>query len=215
MSFKDNYLELTKNMGGPYSLISKGVKRTIIESIMSGSMPSLANAHTVAKVLGVSLEKLLTGEEPVPEVPDKEKFYEPVPLVAGRISCGHGAQPGDIKDWVWIPKKHLPGGGDNYRYAAIVVKGDSMAPLLADGETVVIDRTDGGLDALKKGSLYAVWKDGHSFVKRLDYDKAADTLYLISENPDHARQHGIEYIKLKKMDNPIMGKVVFSYRGWK
>lgn len=217
MSFKNNYIELTKKYGGPYSLVKKGIKKGIIESIMQGSMPSLDRAYIIAQALGVSLERLLTGRETMPEVPEKEKYYELIPHAKGALSGGQGTvPPGELKGWLWIPKKYLPGGGDGERYAAVTVSGESMEPLLVDGETVVIDRTERDLDAVHKGSLYAVGKEGLSFVKKLEYDKDTGMLFLISENRDHVNRQGVEYIRLKKgMENPIMGKVVFSFRRWK
>lgn len=214
-SFKDIYLELTEKVGGPYSLITKGVKRTIIESVMKGSTPSLENAAEIAKVLGIPLERLL-GVEP-PPIPEKEKHYEIVPLVEGRLSCGPGALPTDeIKEWLWIPRKHLPGAGHANRYAAIEVSGTSMEPLLLHGETVIVDRTDCDIERLKRESLYAVRVDGHNFVKHLNYNREEQTLYLISYNQDYMRQHGVEHIKLKKgMETPVIGRVVFSFRRWK
>lgn len=44
---------------------------------------------------------------------------------------------------------------------------------------------------------------------------SASLIYLLSENPEH-RRHGVEHIRLKKVtDNPVMGRVVFSFRRWK
>lgn len=84
-SFKNNYLEFTKVLGGPYSLMSRGIKRGVITGIMRGSMPSIDNAYKIAQVLGVSLEHLLTGQAPdkismIAESPsmyytDQEKEY--------------------------------------------------------------------------------------------------------------------------------------------
>lgn len=198
--------------------MSKGITRGVISSIMRGSMPSLENAHAIAKVLGVPLETLLGVESP--EVPEKEKFYELVPQVKGSLSCGPGSAipPAAVKDWLWIPKKHLPGGGDKDRYAAVKVAGESMEPLLFDGDTVVIDRTDCDLGKIRKDGIYAVWNEAQdaSFVKHLDYDSAERILTLISYNHDYSRRHGVEHIRLKKVtDNPVMGRVVFSFRRWK
>lgn len=59
MSFKDNYLRLTEKFGGPYTLIRYGLKRSTIDSIMSGSMPAADKALQIAKILGVTVEELL------------------------------------------------------------------------------------------------------------------------------------------------------------
>lgn len=62
MSFKDNYIRLSKNIGGPYSLVSKGVKMGVVTGIMRGSIPAADKALQIAKILGVTVEELLTGE---------------------------------------------------------------------------------------------------------------------------------------------------------
>lgn len=62
MPLKNNYIELSKKFGGPYTLIRHGVKRSIIDSIMRGSMPAADAVYEVAKILGVTIEELLTGE---------------------------------------------------------------------------------------------------------------------------------------------------------
>lgn len=69
MSFKNNYIELSKKFGGPYALITKGVKKGVINSIMRGGYPKINEAHEVAKVLGVTMEELLTGNY------NEEKIY--------------------------------------------------------------------------------------------------------------------------------------------
>ena len=60
-SLKDNFLELSKKSGKPYSLRAKGIKTGIINSILKGCIPKLNEAYEVAKVLGVTMEELLTG----------------------------------------------------------------------------------------------------------------------------------------------------------
>ncbi len=70
-SLKDNFLELTKKFGKPYSLRAKGIKTGIINSILKGCIPKLNEAYEVAKVLGVTMEELLTGNY------DAKKIYSP------------------------------------------------------------------------------------------------------------------------------------------
>lgn len=48
----------------PFSLVRKGVRKSTIDSIKRGSDIAVSSAHEVAKALGVTIEELLTGEEP-------------------------------------------------------------------------------------------------------------------------------------------------------
>jgi len=77
-SLKDNFIELSKKIGKPYSLESKGIKRSIIQSILKGSMPKTNEAYEVAKVLGVTMEELLTGnyEEKKVYTPEQQKYID-------------------------------------------------------------------------------------------------------------------------------------------
>lgn len=80
-SLKDNFLELSKKFGKPYSLESKGIKKGIIQSILKGSIPKISEAYEVAKILGVTMEELYTGkkrDEPKEEnyTPEEQKYID-------------------------------------------------------------------------------------------------------------------------------------------
>lgn len=72
MSLRENYIKLSKNLGGTHSLISKGLKKSIVDSIMRGSDIGATKAYEVAKILGVTVEELLTGKK---ENEAKEEIY--------------------------------------------------------------------------------------------------------------------------------------------
>lgn len=76
MSLKENYIKLSKNLGGTHSLISKGLKKSIVDSIMRGSDIGATKAYEVAKILGVTMEELLTGNYDVKKVhsPEEQKY---------------------------------------------------------------------------------------------------------------------------------------------
>ena len=70
MPLKDNYIELAKKFGGPYTLTKKGVKKSIVDSIMRGSCPKADELLPIAQVLSSSIEELLTGKAQK-EIPPK------------------------------------------------------------------------------------------------------------------------------------------------
>ena len=74
MSLKENYIKLSKKFGGPYTLISKGLKKGVINSIMRGGYPKINEAYEVAKTLSVTIEELLTGKKGGKA---KEEIYTP------------------------------------------------------------------------------------------------------------------------------------------
>lgn len=95
MSLKDNYIELSKKLGGPYTLTKKGIKESVISSIMQGHMPRASSLYDISKVLNTTMEELLTGKpletevsiisEPTPEYgskpPEDLSVYEAMKLV--------------------------------------------------------------------------------------------------------------------------------------
>lgn len=76
MTLKDNYLKLSKKLGGPYHIVKKGIDRSWINSILQGSEIGVTKAYEVAKVLGVTMEELLTGnyEEKKVYTPEQQKY---------------------------------------------------------------------------------------------------------------------------------------------
>lgn len=142
-----------------------------------------------------------------------------IPLVTGSLSAGTGVIPLDeVQRWLWIPKEFLKSPASyECRYAAIKVDGNSMEPILEDGEIVVIDRAERDMDRLGERSVYAVKKDHENgVVKHLKLIPKDNILELISANAQWVRKHGFEYIKLDEVEeNPIIGKVVFSFRRWR
>ncbi len=222
MSLKDNYIELSKKLGGPYSLISRGVKEGIVRSIMRGSIPRAHELYEVAKVLGVTVERLLTGKDTHlvcdVEQPIHEEDGYSIPIVEGTITAGTGAVADDrVKGYLWLPKQYLKSpAGYECRYVAVQVEGDSMEPLLSDGELVIIDRVRCKIEDITSKGIFAVNAGWGTVVKHLKYDKKTNTLQLISANPEWLRIHGVEVISLDACEtNPIVGKVVFSLKKWK
>ncbi len=64
MSIKENYLKLSEKFGGPYTLMKKGIKRSLITSIMEGKDVRISNVIQIALALGVSVEELIGAEKP-------------------------------------------------------------------------------------------------------------------------------------------------------
>ncbi|MBN4054194.1 hypothetical protein JYT87_00630 [Nitrospira defluvii] len=63
MSLKDKYLKLTKKFGGPYSLVSKGISRGAINTIMRGGIPGADHVDKMADLLKTTVKGLLEGQK--------------------------------------------------------------------------------------------------------------------------------------------------------
>lgn len=75
MTLKDNYLRLSKKMGGPYYIIKKGIKRGWIDSILQGNEIGIYKAYEISKILGVSLEELYPGGSQVERISEHPELY--------------------------------------------------------------------------------------------------------------------------------------------
>ena len=90
-----------------------------------------------------------------------------------------------------------------------------MELLFEEDDIVVIDRADCDMKKIYENSVYAVRKDDLYYIKHLHYEEKSKTLQLISASPHFTTKHGFEYINLQEVEeNPIIGKVVFSFRKW-
>lgn len=77
-----------------------------------------------------------------------------------------------------------------------------MEPLLEEGEIVIIDRPDCDLKHLQKKNIYVVQKDSLYYVKHLHLSVP---VLILGGNT-------VLSLSILKEDNPIIGKVVFSFR---
>jgi hypothetical protein len=181
----------------------------------------------VAEGLEMSLEELLTGPKPQPEVlqpiitvageydkpPENLVIdeYFAVPLVEGPIAAGHaGAIPGDyVTSMVWVYKPEI-GKRKYHNLRAVKLAKDaaSMEPTIRRGSIVIIDPAE---IAISKKGIYAVrleQSEGACAIKRVK--ESEDFWFFLSDNPD------VEPIIMKKDrdHNPIIGRVIWSWTSW-
>jgi phage repressor protein C with HTH and peptisase S24 domain len=110
-----------------------------------------------------------------------------VPRLEVEASAGPGALDSDERarahvafDPRWLRRI---GGRDTAQLSLIEVRGDSMAPLLGDGDEILVDGSDGA-DRLRDG-IYVLRRDGALLVKRLCRHPGSRRLAVTSDNPAH------------------------------
>jgi phage repressor protein C with HTH and peptisase S24 domain len=181
----------------------------------------------VAEGFGMSLEELLTGPKPQPEVLQPVislvgKYDQPpeglivddyfaVPMVDGNIAAGHaGAIPGDfITSMVWVYKPEIgKRKHHNLRAVKLANNANSMEPTIRRGSIVIIDPTE---TAIHKRAIYAVrleQYEGACAIKRVREN--GEFWFFLSDNPEW------EPIVMKKErdHNPIIGRVIWSWTSW-
>lgn len=185
----------------------------------------------IKKIFNVSLDWLLTGEEPQgtqplqpiitiagtkPGLPADVRVedYLAVPLVAGLLGAGHeGAVPWDyIAHLVWVYKPELGRRQwHNLRAIKVATQANSMVPTIRPGDIVIVDPEERPpQQSLDKKAIYAVRLDehGNAAIKRVR--EIQDMWILLSDNLD------CNPIMIKKADVPnlIIGKVIWSWTSW-
>lgn len=95
---------------------------------------------------------------------------------------------------LWLEERDLAPGA----LLAIKIRGDSMRPMMFEGDVVVVNVTD---KSRVNGSIFALNFKGESVVKRLKYERRE--WYLTSENPDFPQE------PCRPGDCDVIGRVVY------
>lgn len=135
--------------------------------------------------------------------------FKSIPKVAARLSAGTGSFEceEDITDYLSFQTRWLANKGSANHMVAMEVFGQSMEPVIREGDTVLIDQSQKNILA---GAIYAVGVEDTILVKRLE--KHPNKLVLCSDNKDY------EPIYLDREDTDkvrIIGKVVWSCREYR
>ncbi len=140
---------------------------------------------------------------------DQDVDFKAIPKVAARLSAGTGSFESreDIGDYLSFQAKWLSKKGSAKDMVAMEVFGQSMEPVIKEGDTVLIDQSQKSIIA---GAIYAVGVEDTILVKRLE--KHPDKLVLCSDNKDY------EPIFLERDQTDkvrIIGKVIWSCREYR
>jgi phage repressor protein C with HTH and peptisase S24 domain len=152
--------------------------------------PGIERAAEIAKVLGVSVDYLLTGikTDPHAHAPNgKEIAFSgdviSVPILNQQVAAGRGKDvlenAEEVGQLPFLAK--MLRGFDSKRARALQVKGDSMTGVgLFGGDLVVF--VPGLLD---DEGIYVVQLDDKLLVKRVFHNQADGTIHIMSENPKY------------------------------
>lgn len=177
---------LIEKRGEDYAGLSRLIGRNpayIQQYIKRGSPRRLAeeDRRLLARYFGVE-ESALGGPES--QAPAAAGMV-PVPRLAVAAAAGAGAYDGDETarahiafDPAWL--RRLARGGPE-QLSIIQVSGDSMAPTLADGDEILVDRGDRA-ERLRDG-IYVLRLDDALLVKRVTLNPATRTIAVRSDNP--------------------------------
>lgn len=160
--------------------------------------------RTLARFFGVSEAELGAPEENSSDPAGKRPRGDwiDVPRLPLGASAGPGAFAGEEQaigtlrfSSRWLRAQGL----DPASLSAILVQGDSMAPLLNDGDEILVDRTPRPL----RDGIHVVRVDGTLLVKRLDAGRPG-LIRLVSENEVYRP------VELPTGDVEVVGRVVWK-----
>lgn len=199
MSFAKRLSALMTQKGVSDAELSRriGLSRQAISYWRKGrNEPTPSVLVTVAEALGTNALWLKTGDDEVQSTPvavtedvtDNNDF-----VFVPEYSLSFGCAPSGIDAPEWIP---IPENATAYRLSffqsrglnpkncrRIVAEGDSMQPLICDGDKVlIVDQAVG--TPIRDGKIYAISCGGSLKIKRL-YRKANGDLIISSLNPKY------------------------------
>lgn len=145
-------------------------------------------------------------EQQIPKVQslaDSHSYIVPVPFYSAKAAAGAGVELPSYpeKDVIYFDKRLLQNvlGINQENAAFITAKGDSMLPIINDGDLLLVDSS---VQDIINGKVFVV-KDGNDLrVKRLKQEWNGD-IYLISDNEKYPPE---------KVNHPIniIGRVVWN-----
>ncbi len=139
----------------------------------------------------------------------EDNTFRKIPKVAARLSAGTGSFDcgEEVTEHLSFPTAWLARKGAAASMVAMAVFGQSMEPLIREGDTVLIDQSQ---DRIMAGAIYAVGVDDTILVKRLE--KHPDALVLNSDNPAFSPIR-LDFHSLDKVR--ILGRVIWSCREYR
>ena len=193
----EDYAGLSRLIGRNAAYVQQYIKRGTPKRLAERDRRILARYFDVP-------EQLLGGSD-VPSGGD----HVAVPQLDVGASAGPGAVPGEelaqshiAFDPRWLRRL---GAGDASQLSIIRVEGDSMAPTLAHGDEILVDRADAA-DRLRDG-IYVLRREEAVMVKRLALDPSGRQVTIHSDNPAYPSWPGCDLSSVH-----VVGRVVWCGR---
>lgn len=196
----DDYQSLSRMLGRNPAYVQQFLKR--------GSPRRLAEEDRRRLALYYGVDEASLGAPAQPAAPSSglRSGFVPIP----RFDVGASAGPGTLAEdeqqqgSIGFDARWLRGiGRDPANLSMLKVMGDSMEPLLLDGDDILVDQSD--TTPIRAGALYVFRQLGELKVKRLE--PGGTSLVIRSENP---RFHPV--VVHDRAEISIIGRVIWSGR---
>lgn len=194
-----------------------------LQNLRRGSSPTFEKLQRLCEVLGLEVSVSAPGAAASCSgndlcAPVDESDYARIPLVDAALSAGPGRLNGDAdvvgqlvfrRDWLRKLKLQVE--------TAVLarVSGDSMAPTLESGDTVLIDTSAAARNVpvrarppgKGRAPIYALRTEGEARVKRL-LRPDPETILVLSDNPDWPPE-AIGSKRIRQLEIEVIGRVVW------
>ena len=171
VALRDSAIDLAKKSGVPQPTLS---------NLLSGKRAGLQLA-TVGKLLDAIGAQIVMPDEPLPEQEDFLRDYILVPKVKAQPGAGASfVTEGDTTGLYafrreFLHREHISMSD----LVMMMVMGDSMEPLIKEGDTVLVDQTD---NAPVDGKIYVLRIEDALMIKRME--KIPGGWRVKSDNPE-------------------------------
>ncbi|MCY1295937.1 putative HTH-type transcriptional regulator [compost metagenome] len=186
-----------------------GLSEATLRSYLSGeTYPTLDRLEMIARAGHVSPMVLAFGATAQPLATDDDR-YAYVPLYDARCSAGHGAwnERARVLTLLAFTRYSLRKKGlSPENLSAVQLDGDSNEPVLADGDTVMIDHSR---NTMEGEGFYVILLDDHLYAKRLQR-QFDGSIHIISEN----KAYQVMVVPRDRLEElQIIGRAVWA-GGW-
>lgn len=203
----EDFASLSRLIGRNSAYIQQFIKRGVPKKLDED------DRRVLAEYFGV--DEAVLGAPSRPRAPASRSAFRDAPdlILVPRLDVGASAGPGALgaEDRVRVNLAFQAGwlralvGGNPTGLSMIAVAGDSMAPTLADGDEILVDRSD-GVERLRDG-IYVLRIDDALIVKRLAVNPSGRRFTIRSDNPAYP-----DWVDCNPDNVAVIGRVVWSGR---
>jgi len=191
------------------------------------SIPSVDTLLKIKNLFNVSVDWLLTGQEPKtkeilqpviagrhPEIPPdvRSEYFITVPQVEGRIAAKHARAipPSEIKSWLCLYLSPRVGRSHYQNLLAVQVDGNyhAMEPTIRAGDIVIIDPYDVTPASRAIFALRGLGGEDCDINRVYRSDKH---LVISSDNPKYAPR----IVPADQAEDILIGRVLWSWTSWR
>lgn len=200
----EDYVALSRLIGRNAAYIQQYIRRGVPKKLDED------DRRTLSRYFGVSESALGGPSQPEP-TPGKRGGISgliTIPKIAARASAGPGSlhDSDSVAGQIGFDPKWLRSVTANPSSVSMIsVEGDSMVPTLADGDDILVDRSDGA-DRLREG-IYVLRIDDALNVKRLAINPVSRSVTIKSDNAAYPSWPDCDLRKIE-----LIGRVVWVGR---